>query len=193
MASQISNDRYQRPLRSLEIWLGLGIGQRQLGHPDGWSDPRFGTRPTLGTDPGREVERRLALGCSMLLDRMCPRGGWNAGNSVVYGVALAPHIDATAIALAGLRSYYHLPEVRQSLSWLLAADCSSAFSLACKILALQSYLDVRSDTRPAIEVAQAKLAVLTQEPAQIADNSTLALSILALSGNPNPFALEVAA
>jgi hypothetical protein len=52
---------------------------------------------------------------------------------------------------------------------------------------------VRSDARPAIEAAQAKLAVLAQEPAQIADNSTLALSILALSGDPNPFALEMAA
>jgi len=145
----------------------------------------------LGLIRGREVERRTSLACSMLLDRMCPRGGWNAGNSVVYGVALAPHIDATSIALAGLRFYYHLPEVRQSLSWLLAADCSSAFSLACKILALQSYVDVRSDARPALEAAQAKLAVLVQEPAQVAENSTLALSILALSG-PNPFALEAA-
>jgi hypothetical protein len=147
----------------------------------------------LGLIRGREVERRLVLGWSMLLDRMCPGGGWNAGNSVVYGVALAPHIDATSIVLAGLRFHYHLPEVRQSLSWLLAADCSSAYSLACKILALQSYVDVRSDVRPAMEAAQEKLAVLTQELGQIADNSTLALSILALSGNPNPFALEVAA
>ena len=81
----------------------------------------------------------------MLLDRMCPGGGWNAGNSVVYGVALAPHIDATSIALAGLRFHYHLPEVRQSFSWLLTADCSSAYSLAWKILALQCYVDVRSD------------------------------------------------
>ena len=147
----------------------------------------------LGLIWGREVERRLVLGCSMLLDRMCPGGGWNAGNSVVYGVALAPHIDATSIALAGLRFHDHLPEVRQSLSWLLAADCSSAFSLACKILALQSYVDVLSDARPAMEAAQAKLTVLTQEPAQIADTSTLAFVILARSGNPNPFALEMAA
>jgi len=123
---------------------------------------------------------------------MCPGGGWNAGNSVVYGVALAPHIDATSIALAGLRFHYHLPEVRQSLAGLLAADCSSAFSLAWKILTLQSYVDVRSDPRPSIEAAQAKLAVLAQEPAQIAETSTLALSILALGGNPNPLALEAA-
>jgi hypothetical protein len=43
-----------------------------------------------------------------------------------------------------------------------------------------------------VEAAQARLAVLAQEPAQIAENSTLALSILALSGHPNPFALEMA-
>jgi hypothetical protein len=104
-----------------------------------------------------------------------------------------PHIDATSIALAGLRFHYHLPEVRQSLSWLLAADCSSGYSLAWKILALQCYVDVRSDARPAMEAAQAKLAVLAQEPAQIAENPTLALVILAFSGNPNPVALEVAA
>jgi len=34
----------------------------------------------------------------MLLDRACPEGGWNAGNAVVYGVPLRPHIDATSLA-----------------------------------------------------------------------------------------------
>jgi hypothetical protein len=110
--------------------------------------------------------------------------GWNAGKSVVHGVALAPHTDPTSIALAGFRSYYQLPEVKQSLSWLLAADCSSAYSLAWKILALQGYVDVRSDAQPVIEEARDKLAVLVQESAQIGDNSTVALSILALRGNP---------
>jgi hypothetical protein len=116
LASQISYDRYQCPLRSLEIWLGLGVGQRQLGHPDGWGDPRFGTRPALGTNLGQGS--RAADG-SWLFDALRPyvlRRGWNAGNSVVHGVALAPHLDATSIALAGLRFHYHMPEVRQSLS-----------------------------------------------------------------------------
>jgi hypothetical protein len=121
---------------------------------------------------------------------MCPGGGWNAGNSVVYGVPLAPHIDATSIAIAALRFHYHLPEVRQSLSWLFAVKCSSAYSLAWKILALRSYLDVRSDVGPALEEARDQLVALVQEPAQMADNSTLALSILALNRNANPFAVE---
>jgi len=33
--------------------LGLGFRQCQLGHPDRWSDPRFGTRPAPGTHPGQ--------------------------------------------------------------------------------------------------------------------------------------------
>jgi hypothetical protein len=73
----------------------------------------------LGLVRGSELEKRLRLGAEMLLDRACPGGGWNAGNAVVYGVPLRPHIDATAIALAGLRFHYHLPIVRNSLTWML--------------------------------------------------------------------------
>ena len=39
--------------------------------------------------PAKDLERRLDLGYAMLFDRMRPGGGWNAGNSVVYNVALA--------------------------------------------------------------------------------------------------------
>jgi hypothetical protein len=40
-----------------------------------------------------ELEPRVNLGYAMLFDRMCCGGGWNAGNSIVYGVALAPQMD----------------------------------------------------------------------------------------------------
>lgn len=46
---------------------------------------------------------RLDRGVEMLVDRACPDGGWNAGNGVVYGAAVAPHPDDTAIALLALR------------------------------------------------------------------------------------------
>jgi hypothetical protein len=147
------------------------------------------SRP-LNLIPSNELKRRVDLGYAMLLDRMCPGGGWNAGNSVVYGVPLTPHIDATSLAIAALRFHYHLPEVRQSLSWLLAAKCSSAYSLAWKILALQGYLDVRSDVGAALENARDQLTSLVDEPTQMADNSTLALSILALNRKAHPFAVE---
>jgi hypothetical protein len=68
---------------------------------------------------GGELQRRLRLGTEMLIDRACPDGGWNAGNAVVYGVPLRPHIDTTALALLALRPLYQLPIVRNSLRWLL--------------------------------------------------------------------------
>jgi hypothetical protein len=53
-------------------------------------------------------EKRIQLGVEMLLDRVCIGGGWNSGNNVVYGVALRPHVEATAIAGSG-------PELRRVL------------------------------------------------------------------------------
>src|SRR5579864_1609687 len=35
--------------------------------------------------PPRDVRFRFTRGVDMLLDRACPNGGWNAGNSVAYG------------------------------------------------------------------------------------------------------------
>src|SRR5581483_4243934 len=94
----------------------------------------------LGLIRGSELQKRLRLGVEMLLDRACPGGGWNAGNAVVYGVPLCPHIDATAIAIAALRFHHNLPIVRDSLTWILnRIDCPSAYSLAWVILSSAAY------------------------------------------------------
>jgi hypothetical protein len=142
-----------------------------------------------GLAGGKEVETRLRLGAEMLLDRACVGGGWNAGNAVVYGVPLRPHIDATAIALAAIRRNYQHPTVRDSLTWLLArVDCPSAYSLAWLILAAAAYRDVRADVIPALTVACNHLAALVEDPRSIQDTSTIALAALALGavskGNP---------
>jgi hypothetical protein len=139
---------------------------------------------------GEEVGARLWLGAEMLLDRACVGGGWNAGNAVVYGVPLRPHIDATAIALAALRLHYQNPIVRDSLTWLLAhVDCPSAYSLAWLILAVAGYRDVREDVIPTLTAARDRLAALIEDPMSIQDASTLALAALALGedSDANPF------
>ena len=101
----------------------------------------------------------------MLLDRACPEGGWNAGNAVVYGVPLRPHVDATAIALAALRFHHNLPIVRDSLTWILnRIDCPSAYSLAWVILSAAAYKDLRSDVSPALDMARDRLAALVDDP-----------------------------
>jgi hypothetical protein len=143
---------------------------------------------------GKEVETRLRLGAEMLLDRACMGGGWNAGNAVVYGVPLRPHIDATAIALAALRLQYQNPIVRDSLTWLLGrVECPSAYSLAWLILATAAYRDVSADVIPALTAAGDRLAALVEDPRGIQDTSTIALAALALGvdSNDNPFEVNV--
>ena len=139
---------------------------------------------------GSAVEKRLRLGAEMLLDRACPGGGWNAGNAVVYGVPLRPHIDATALALAALRFHYHLPIIHNSLTWMLnRIDCPSAYSLASVILAAAAYKDVRSDVPPALDMARDRLATMVEDPRAVEDTSTVALAALALGpeNTNNPF------
>jgi hypothetical protein len=67
------------------------------------------------TAPLRERQR---LGEAMLYDRMCPGGGWNNGNPVVYGVAGEPRVGPTAWALLALKAKSERTENRQSLDWL---------------------------------------------------------------------------
>jgi hypothetical protein len=62
--------------------------------------------------------RRLELGRRMLYDRICPGGGWNCGNPMVYGVAGEPLIVPTVWALLALRSDPGRSEFAASLDWL---------------------------------------------------------------------------
>ena len=131
---------------------------------------------------GRELAARLRLGIEMLLDRAYPQGGWNAGNAVVYGVPLRPHVAATALAVAALQVHYNLPMVRTSLTWLMRnVECESPHSLAWLILAAYTYKDVSEDIRPAVDKARNRLASLVEDPRTIEDAATLALAALALA------------
>jgi len=117
---------------------------------------------------------RIELGVQMLLDRVCPGGGWNAGNGVVYGVPLAPHPDATAIALVALVTQTLNPTVQQSLDWLEHAVLtrSAPWSLAWALIALQSHQ--RSIREPHSRLLQ------SIEESRIEDAATLAVVALAL-------------
>ena len=77
----------------------------------------------------------------MLIDRTCPGGGWNAGNGVVYGSALAPHPDDTAVALLALNNRTQHPVVHASVKWLerTAPTLTAPWSLAWAILALAAH------------------------------------------------------
>lgn len=139
-----------------------------------------------GLAAGREVEDRRRLGREMLIDRCCPTGGWNAGNAVVYGVPLTPHVDTTAVALLALRSVHPHPITATSLQWLRSNQtCRSAYSLAWAMLAVDSY---GQENREWLDQARSRLSELVLTPDQTRDPSTAALAHIALGlsklGNP---------
>src|SRR5579863_291149 len=61
---------------------------------------------------------RQRLAKSMLYNRMCPGGGWNCGNPMVYGVAGDPSIPQTVWALLALRNEPSGEPQTSSLQWL---------------------------------------------------------------------------
>ncbi len=122
-----------------------------------------------------ESEKRIHLGVEMLLDRACVDGGWNSGNSLVYGVPLRPHVEATAIALLALQDEQRTEMVQKSLSWLRqnAASVDSVSSLAWCILTLFVYQEPIGGLRN-------RLAAIIGNGRDIRNNATLATAILAL-------------
>jgi hypothetical protein len=123
------------------------------------------------------VPFRVEHGVEMLLDRACPGGGWNAGNGVVYGSALAPHADDTAIALLALRDRAKEPVVQASVDYLerVAATLTAPWSLAWAILALASH------RRPTTSLSSS--LVTFRDLSSIEDTSTLAVVCLALDSS----------
>jgi hypothetical protein len=117
---------------------------------------------------------RVERGVEMLMDRVCPGGGWNAGNAVVYGSPLAPHPDDTAVALLALTDQTQEPVVQSSLRWLerTAPSLTGRWSLAWAILALAAH------RRPVISLASSLVAL--PDLSNIEDTSTLAVVCLAL-------------
>jgi squalene cyclase len=121
------------------------------------------------------AEARIRLGVEMLYDRACIDGGWNSGNSVVYGFPLRPHVEATAIALLALQDERPNDVIDKSLQWLRqqATTLESPSSLSWTILSLFTYQEQ-------IQQLQDRLSKMTREVAEIQNNATLAAVLLAL-------------
>jgi hypothetical protein len=86
-----------------------------------------------------DARKRISIAQKMLLDRMCPGGGWNCGNPMVYGVAGEPQVVPTVWALLALRDS-GTPECKKSLDWLEAnrGEVQSLASLALTKIGLDA-------------------------------------------------------
>jgi hypothetical protein len=132
------------------------------------------------------VAKRIQLGTEMLRDRACPQGGWNAGNGIVFGSPLIPHIDTTAIALLALTEDRKQPSVFQALKWLRQAsvECSSAYGLAWAAVALLMLHDQAAD------LCITRLHTVLDSNSSLPNTETLSLASIAINvaqGKANPF------
>lgn len=89
----------------------------------------------------RRATRRRKLGEGMLYDRMCPGGGWNTGNPLIYGVPGEPQVSPTVWALLALQDYRDRSENRKSLGWLELAyqHIRAPGSLSLAHICLEAY------------------------------------------------------
>ena len=110
-----------------------------------WVEPTAFAMQALSDVPAewrpRSSASRLSLAVGLLYDRMCPGGGWNCGNPMVYGVAGEPLVLPTCWALLALHHYPSHERKSMSLDWLLRTFpiISSPASLAVARITLETY------------------------------------------------------
>jgi hypothetical protein len=131
----------------------------------------------------RRESPRLTSAVAMLRDRTCPKGGWNAGNSEVFGVPLEPHPDFTAMALLALRTVCRSDEpiIATALDYLHGrlVTSESLYSLAWAALAMSAWRHPQAGT-----IGQRlNERLVTSDPGKVSPR-TLALVALALETPP---------
>ena len=126
------------------------------------------------------AKRRLRIGEAMLFDRMCPGGGWNCGNPMVYGVPGEPQVSSSVWALLALREHPQRPEVQQSLDWLQGKleSIRSPASLALALMAMNAYGRPHPLLAESLQTKYEKDEILWDVP-------EVAWTALALSGTQN--------
>lgn len=149
-----------------------------------WVEPTavalIALRQMAGTNNGKRAASRRRMGEELLLDRMCPGGGWNCGNPMVYGTPGMPLIGPTAWALFALAGLPERDEVRQSLEWLERSYSSirGPGSLAQAHLCLETFGRILPALEPALQHAFTANEFFEQVP-------VMAWAALALSATPN--------
>jgi hypothetical protein len=121
-----------------------------------WAEPTAIALLALNALPSNQLPKiaatRRDLGARMLYDRMCPGGGWNSGNPLIYGVAGIPRIGPTCWALLALRENIQRPENQQSLRWLRGEyeNIRGPISLALAHICLRAYGQPLPPLEPAL-------------------------------------------
>ncbi len=120
------------------------------------------------------LEARIQQGEMMIYDRICKGGGWNYGNSKVFGEALWPYPDVTAVALIALQDHQSSQPNQESVRVLrkMMQETDSGFALSWGTICLSIYGDEISEWRRKIEKG-------FQMTGFLGETKTLALSLIA--------------
>ncbi len=131
---------------------------------------------------GTNVDERIKQGESMIYDRMCVGGGWNYGNSIVYGEKLWPYADITAVALIALQNHRDAMENRVSFAALhkMVKDENSGLALSWSAICYEIYGEDPDYLRKLLMNGFAATGFL-------GEIKVLALYILALAGGSKYF------
>jgi hypothetical protein len=127
--------------------------------------------------PDGLVGERVDEGQRLLLDRVCPGGGWNYGNAALFGEALEPYPETTAVALLALRDR-PLGTVRAASLAALRRGLgpeASVLALAFGALCLEAHDREAGDLRT-------RLAAALEDPTPWVETRALALAALAQDG-----------
>jgi len=126
---------------------------------------------------GTRAEERIHQGELMIYDRMCKEGGWNYGNSKVFGENLWPYPDVTAVALIALQDHQAAEANQRSFQALLKMlpQVESGLTLGWSILCLSLYGEDGAVWKKVLARNYEKMGFL-------GETKTMALALLA-SGN----------
>jgi hypothetical protein len=121
------------------------------------------------------VEERIRQGELMIYDRMCDNGGWNYGNSSVYGERLWPYPDITAVALIALQDQCERKENQVSLRALseMTKSTDSGLALSWTAICFSLYGQEDAEVRKRLVERFAKTKFL-------GEMKSIALGILAM-------------
>lgn len=90
---------------------------------------------------GQEHHDRVAEARRLLLDRQLDNGGWNYGNTVVFGQQLHPMPESTGVALTSLAGIASPDEIAPSLAYLQSrvSTIRTPLSLSWSLLGLAAW------------------------------------------------------
>jgi hypothetical protein len=116
---------------------------------------------------------RVQEGVRLLLNRQLPRGGWNYGNTIVFGQELRPMPLSTGITLNALKHRTAPATIQPSLTYLQSrvSGLSTPRSLGWSLLGLGAW-----EARPA--AAQTWLQACLKDQARYGEYDTGSLALL---------------